>query len=823
MIIQSARIEELPAVLFLSSKYYCQKYMSGKWYTHEEYKDILYIEHRRNRFDLPDYIHKNRLQNYYDKLDNEAPISEVLLESFKKLSDCYIEFIENKPYIKRQRFELWQNLIALTNPLLVLSYAVYEEYKGHRSYLPILKNIFDCSTLPTTYNTFIDNIFTNEGASELHMHFNGTTESTFVWLDALKDPYSYQSDLNKSQQISEVRELYKQFDLHFDSTDLVDILNKAKNVREYLIALVCYKMPDEKNSTVHTWSKYLQKQSMKSVPYSVPLVYQLHPCELQTKEKNELANEAYFFLSMFQYLQDSRLSELHAKLFHFYILAQSIFQQLLIQQQHQYGFDQFQKITMNEIREPIERMYFKRFQQLETLYKKPLEYLEVRFAPKATYDKNYNLVSQILDDYQKYIKDKKTNPELVLVAHFIKRKDQREEKNNFKDNMECIIPYRHYDLRSDLKKQANAFLQLIKNYPKCRQYIKGLDAAANELHASPEVFAPIFRYIKRHYSDAILHEFNIIESDLLSSQSMNLYMTYHAGEDFIHILSGIRMVYEAVIFLDMPPKSRIGHATALGLAPKRWRERIGFRLEIKQGEWLDNLILFYSFLSKNHQLISLANQVKAQIHYYYYLLYNDEAPNDNILLLAYHMRKLDPEILLGYKQKHHSLSPLDAIEYEWNKLLDGLISPKILQEKAIKELEKYHSPKYYTQYNTLVIVDLNEEWDNGLFFFQQELIKILNNKEIAIETMPSSNVRISYYEHYHEHHIFNWFHPKENINSQTETPYLVLASDDPGIFANNLRSEFVHLYEAALENGATIQETEKWLMSLNNNAKRFRF
>jgi hypothetical protein len=655
------------------------------------------------------------------------------------------------------------------------------------------------------------------------MHFNGTTESAFVWLDALREPFRYRDDLIKSQKNKEVQELYKQFDLHFDSSDLVEILNKAKYVREYLIALVCYQKPDEKGSTVHAWNRYLQEQSMLPAPYDFPFVYQLHPCELKTKEKNELLNEAYFFINMFQYLQSNRSSELHAKLFHFYILAQSVFQQLLIQQQHQYGFDQFQKITMNEIREPIEKRYLKRFQQLETLYKKPLEYLEVRFAPKGLYEKNYRLVSQILDDYEKYIEGKTIKPKLTLVAHFIKRKDTREDRNNEQDGIECIIPYRHYDLRADLKKQANAFLQLIKYYPKCRKYIKGLDAAANELHASPEVFAPIFRYIKRHYADAVLHDFNIKEVDFVPSQDMNLYMTYHAGEDFIHILSGIRMVYEAITFLDMPPKSRIGHATALGIKPKRWRDRIGFTLEIKRGEWLDNLILFYSFLSKNSQFTALANQVKEQIHLHYCEIYGPKIASEHVLFLAYQMRKLDPEIALGYRQYCHNLNVLDHIEYDKNKLLNGLTISKSLWLEAEIEFQKYHSPQFYDNYNDLVTVDLNKEWDEGLFEFQQELIKVLNNKEIAIETMPSSNVRISYYEHYREHHIFNWFHPTESVNCKTETPYLVLASDDPGIFANNLRSEFIHLYEAALENGATIQETEKWLTSLNNNAKRFRF
>src|SRR5690606_6384420 len=55
-----------------------------------------------------------------------------------------------------------------------------------------------------------------------------------------------------------------------------------------------------------------------------------------------------------------------------------------------------------------------------------------------------------------------------------------------------------------------------RSFGSLRNLIVGFDAAANELHAGPEVFSPIFRKLQYlGYTN----------------------FTYHAGEDFVHLLS----------------------------------------------------------------------------------------------------------------------------------------------------------------------------------------------------------------------------------------------------------------------------------------------
>lgn len=58
--------------------------------------------------------------------------------------------------------------------------------------------------------------------------------------------------------------------------------------------------------------------------------------------------------------------------------------------------------------------------------------------------------------------------------------------------------------------------------------------------------------------------------------------------------------------------------------------------------------------------------------------------------------------------------------------------------------------------------------------------------------MISSNVNISFYKNYDEHQILRWLGVGKYKSSPK--PNLVLATDDLGIFATNMRNEISHLY-----------------------------
>ncbi len=54
-----------------------------------------------------------------------------------------------------------------------------------------------------------------------------------------------------------------------------------------------------------------------------------------------------------------------------------------------------------------------------------------------------------------------------------------------------------------------------------------------------------------------------------------LRRTVHAGEDYPHLLTGLRLVGDTVRRLDLKPGDRLGHALALGFDPDRWAQTTG--------------------------------------------------------------------------------------------------------------------------------------------------------------------------------------------------------------------------------------------------------
>ena len=67
----------------------------------------------------------------------------------------------------------------------------------------------------------------------------------------------------------------------------------------------------------------------------------------------------------------------------------------------------------------------------------------------------------------------------------------------------------------------------------------------------------------------------------------------------------------------------------------------------------------------------------------------------------------------------------------------------------------------------------------------------MTKKEIVIETLPTSNVRIGFHKDFSTYHLFNWTKWRAEGKS---IPPIVVGSDDTGIFATNIYNEYANIY-----------------------------
>lgn len=113
-----------------------------------------------------------------------------------------------------------------------------------------------------------------------------------------------------------------------------------------------------------------------------------------------------------------------------------------------------------------------------------------------------------------------------------------------------------------------------------REFVRGYDVAGNENELPIEVFASALRVLRAGKQPTV-GEF--------SKRLPNPFLTVHCGEDFNHILSGLRAIDEAVNFCDYQPGDRLGHALALGLDVNAWATRQQ-TLYLTAQQHLDNLV-----------------------------------------------------------------------------------------------------------------------------------------------------------------------------------------------------------------------------------------
>lgn len=376
-------------------------------------------------------------------------------------------------------------------------------------------------------------------------------------------------------------------------------------------------------------------------------------------------------------------------------------------------------------------------------------------------------------------------------------------------------------LNSVNKKSLERLSELLMDYPDLRKWVRGLDSAASEEDTPPDVFAPAYRMARR-----VLHL---------------PHATYHAGEDFYHIISGVRVVCEAVDMLNLMKGDRIGHATALGVDPFLWMRTMPGVVTPTRGEWLQDLIFTWDLLQGVHEHPELVQKLNIDIREQGYAVFRKSHLSPYILKRVFDLRRLDPETLLNaYEYAKVSLLNQGVKSISMEDIIDALehspepIEPHEIEKQLVYEAFANESPEVLE----LIIRWQKHEktWKNSeerievptdyfslseLLLIQQLAMRKLVDRAIVIETLPSSNLRISQYKEMGQHHSLRWLGVSK-IEGDI-SPLIVLGSDDPGVFATDIKAEFYHVYASLRKRGLNSQEALEKMIKIDENGNRYAF
>ncbi|MCY1644029.1 hypothetical protein [Methylorubrum sp. SL192] len=809
----------------------------------EETRRRIFIAERRSDVGRPDHFYKGYLEHRLGNAEHVGDLPWIVLGS---LAERYLERRDGRVAVRYELFGEWHELLPFLSPLAVIVAFLVQEGRGPAPGVDprtFLAREIGETALVGAADPGLDDLVAREGLNELHMHLNGSTELDVLWPDACKAPVAFYAELKEAQNKSPEPslELYEQLEPGLRPYGVYQRLRAARRVRRHLVAELGARAEEDPSVTgieaLLRAAEFSLSDSDWPHPLGMPL--SLHPAHVLFggPPHRPIVDEAALLYACLAALRrDPGHRAIGAGLY-FDLLMLTQLARLAVQQVDESGFDQFQKYTLLGTRERIERRYLSRFRQLNG--REPfdmLRHLEGRFAPKPTVAKTWALIADIVDGYLEFrgcrsekrerdlrgapppcllgrqcaeescCASGRANAELTLVAHFIKRptSDLNDRSRRCRDS----------DLRIGLNEQARVLETLRNGSATGRALIQGVDGAANELHAPPEPFAPAFRLARR--------------ADIPRA-------TFHVGEDFRHLLSGIRSVAEVLEFLDLRSGDRIGHATALGIDPALWLSRTAPRAVLSRIDVLDDAVFAFRALAMIGGYAQDMFHLERLIAEHSEILYGTERSPD-LLQRAWELRRLDAlevraversllrdgqaltgEAVAG-QARFLSETAVDAHRSAELSLIADLVAHS---GAAYEVFSRRHAldPK---RANERVDVEAAQISKEAFAALQDHVLGLVNGRGVALETLPTSNLRISFYDGMAEHHLYRWLGLCEP--TITNRPTVCVGSDDPGIFATNLRNEYAAIGSVLRHRfKLTASEAAGRLEQLNANGRVHRF
>ncbi len=144
-------------------------------------------------------------------------------------------------------------------------------------------------------------------------------------------------------------------------------------------------------------------------------------------------------------------------------------------------------------------------------------------------------------------------------------------------------------------------------------------------------------------------------------------------------------------------------------------------------------------------------------------------------------------------------------------------------DHKVEEMFRYrHSVKGRKKGEEIIMIDTYDILkEKDLIKLQLLLLKVLHDKQIIIETLPTSNIIIGQHHDFRTYHLYNWYKWGKEGNP---IPAIVVGTDDAGIFATNIYNEYCHIYcLLVFEKGLPPMEAMNFIQYLTKNADIYQF
>ncbi len=864
----------------------------------DKLQELVQLDFHRWNSTRPDHVFQNRWKEFeYNYIQQKDKVnrcgwqyadpgdgksnSHYVLASLECLVDEYIEIRHHELHIKLDKFGWWQNMLSRMSPLPILAWA-YVKLEERYTQLPSLTERKYRQLYP--YDAGVESYIAQQGLNDVHVHANMCAYAEDCWLEALDHTEEeWLEQEHEYRRNVEVPMLYRL--VHVDLTPRVmeHHMEIAKRLRYILINYARDRKVPWKKREVGEREKLEELEAdglLATLSFLPPIEWdESHvssrlgePRKTDTARGENLPDTTAEMKWMMQLLrkQMKEPNKHIEKAFFFYLLLMNEYYMFCVQRENSYGFKQFQRYSSVQKYVVSQPFYFRGiFQRMHGGGTNSVaHYVELRISPADDKIKFQRKLLLILWGYLEYVWENLDEKDLSPEEQYRHRcgkylhgwQDVEAEEryaeamdevlNELEDKLQYIhhrtiqpaivvhlikkpwkpdfenkrVSLRYKQNRDEYERLLNLLKELFEGYPKLRRWVRGIDAAADELETPPDVFAPTYR--KARYDLNLLHA------------------TYHVGEDFCHLVSGIRVVCEAVDFLQLRSGDRIGHATALGVDPTLWRETMPIQITLKRGDWLLDLLYAWNLLQGQRQMDDVIQRLIDDICQHGYAIFQKQHVSSHFLKKVFDLRHLDPLVLMD--MFHRAVSIMEKNNYnpdahfEFAQAVEEIRKlPNIFRLNQIEEGEAYRAfcreaPEVMEM--LLMWQSSKEIWERSQArieipadYFSDEILELLQRlamrklveKSIVVETLPTSNLRIGQYREMGQHHSLRWL--KADSDGGEVTPLVALGTDDPGVFFTDIKGEFYHIFASLCKRGVNAQRALDILIRVNQCGERYAF
>ena len=824
---------------------------------------------------------RGTLENSMDYTMEKSHSKFTLDYNFKfldKLFDEYLKIDGNHIYAKSEILDKYSSLISKIHPFNVIGYKLGMLYNQKIINIQNIKEFTKYIT-PLALNTNRD----FKDYADNHIHLGGSNDTALNFLALLSQPT--QKEFYLSEILDSLPRINEFSYINNENMSFGNLIDIAKYCVSSINNYVVFKKIDTNISKNIKLLLDYGTHSMVDVDFvSFGMLDKLysHGMKLDDSLLNQvIKNKRDGYATKQWFLYSILIFELHEqevpnrelkKAIKIFLHSTNILRSYMVMSQN-LGLSHFSEFSRSKFR----KLEIKRHNNIASnIIANGTTKVEAKITPKAIFDNEfvkYKLAfdkeiikkesNNITQEYQKYFLDtKQTKRKYHFSIHFIRQ--QEKEKNSDVGYMQPRFFSLRYELKKEAKKLSSYLYQeskvvnmfdfyrefhedttqvlkhekYLKNqYIDMSKLITSIDVAGDENRTPPEVFAPILKYLRRDIKkqDKFMSDYIKYQRDGHNfMEHHRLRISVHAGEDFNHIVTGMRKVHESVKFYHMDERDRLGHALAIGLNPKEWCELNGDIFVSKQ-EHLDNLVWLYhqaievqpyykstaKLMSKyEKQIKELCGEIYGEINFKFIGL--------DDLYKAWKLREFCP--IDGFNNDFRTSDEyINSVSFNKNEEV---------YEIAKKVYELYHTrPKIRKKGNEIIKIEYTN-LDNNMYKYritdedlelyeaiQDRLIQKFCDKGIVIETNPSSNIYIAHIHSYDNHPIFRWNpvedkdlfeiekeEPKFNrFRIRTSRMKVCVNTDDPAIMPTTLRNEFDLLERVAFNNHSNnIEQIKKW-------------